>query len=90
MPGRSYPEEDLYKYLFNIRCGLSKVCDKKFCLYCVRNCYNGPLKKADPKLWTCAFCTVPSPELLLLRLLQQPRHLHPPLRAVRPVRRRSC
>lgn len=53
---RSDPEEDLYKYLFNIRNGLSKVCDKKFCLYCVRHCYNGPQKKGEFKMWNCAFC----------------------------------
>ena len=69
MAVRSYPEEDLYKYLFNIRSGLSKVCDKKFCLYCVRNCYNGPAKKADLKFWTCAFCSVGLLERLLLFIL---------------------
>lgn len=79
---RSDPEEDLYKFLFNMRSGMSKVCDKKFCWYCVRVCYGGPAKKGDPKYWSCVFCTVSSPERLLLSFLQQQRHVHQTVRIV--------
>lgn len=51
------PEEDLYRYLFNMKNGLSKTCDKKFCLYCVKNCYHTISKKNDNKMWSCVFCS---------------------------------
>ncbi len=66
---RSDPEEDLYKFLFNMRSGLSKVCDKKFCWYCVRVCYGGPAKKGEMKYWSCVFCSVSSSERMLLSIL---------------------
>ena len=50
-------EEDLYRYLFNMKNGLSKICDKKYCLYCVKNCYHTTSKKNDNKLWSCVFCS---------------------------------
>ena len=50
--------EDIKKNLFNIKNGLSFVCDKKFCLSCVKSYYNYTIKKGDPKAWVCPFCTV--------------------------------
>jgi hypothetical protein len=49
--------EDIYKAFFNIKNGLFLNCDKKYCLYCVQNCYHSPLKKSEPKTWVCPFCT---------------------------------
>ena len=41
-----------------MRNGLAKVCEKKYCLYCVKNCYNFQLKKSEVKFWNCVFCSV--------------------------------
>ena len=50
--------EDINKALFNIRNGLFLNCDKRFCVYCVQNCYQFPLKRGEQKTWVCPFCTV--------------------------------
>ena len=50
--------DDLIKELLNMKSNYSYHCQKKYCIYCVKNCYHTKLKKSEKKNWLCPFCIV--------------------------------
>ena len=58
--------EEVTKELLNMKSNYSSLCDRKYCVYCVKNCYYMKIKKSEKKNWLCPFCIVSLLELLLL------------------------
>lgn len=50
--------EEVTKELLNMKSNYSAVCDRKYCVYCVKNCYHMKIKKSEKKNWMCPFCIV--------------------------------
>ena len=51
-------KEEVTRELLNMRSNYAAMCDRKYCVNCVKNCYHMKIKKSEKKNWLCPFCIV--------------------------------